>query len=174
MQREPVDETWGVHASLDDDGRAHFRAVATRVTGPPCLGLTIGWDTPTPYMLPYVTVEVFGWMVCVGWTHSFESPQLAGCERQACAVTMRRDYYLAGTADKVEVCRTHDPDSDELRPFLFQNLLEEAGVFDGDEFELLVTATGRRPHGDRRYLRDARGNYRAETDDECLERIETT
>lgn len=174
--REEPEETWGIHAgSIDPDGRAHFRAVLAKVRGPRCFGLTVGWDTPTPWMLPYVTVEVLGWMLCLGWTHSFDAPQCAEYERQSCVRAMRRDYWCPmpdGPMEKVAVARVHDCESDEPRPFLFPGLLEEAGIADGDEFEILITATGERPHGDRRYIRDGRENYRPETDDECLRRIE--
>jgi hypothetical protein len=101
-------------------------------------------------------------------------------ERQAVVRTMRRDYWDEGCKNRVAVCRTHDPETDQPQHFLLNNMLEEAGIMDGDEYEIIVTATDRKPHGHRRWVRDnengqflgAVGNMRAETDDECLKRIE--
>jgi hypothetical protein len=106
-------------------------------------------------------------------------------ERQAVVRTMRRDYWDEECRNRIAVCRTHDPETDRPQHFLLSNMLEEAGIQDGDEYEIVVTATDRKPHGHRRWIRtdddDATfvgglggrpTNVRAETDDECLKRIE--
>jgi hypothetical protein len=101
-------------------------------------------------------------------------------ERQTVVRTMRRDYWDEECRNRIAVCKTHDPETDQPQHHLLNNMLEEAGIMDGDEYEIIVTATDRKPHGDRRWIRVAEGgqflgafgNCRAETDDECLRRIE--
>lgn len=152
---------------------SRFGLILSRVGGPPCLGLTLGWDTPTRPWKPYLTLEFLGWIACLGWSHllnrAVEQHCVAEDARHGVAYAMRRDYWADGA--KVAAAKVHDCGADEERRFLFPNLLEEVGIRDGDEFELVVTATGRRPHGDRRFIRDSAGQFRAETDDECLRRI---
>ena len=67
--------------------------------------------------------------------------------------------------------RVHSVDADEELELasVFGELLMNSGLKDGDEFEVCVTPTGRRPHGDRRFLFPSN---RPETDDEVLRRIE--
>lgn len=155
-------------------GIAKFRIVVAPVAGPKCLGITFGWDTPTRWFKPYISFEAFNWMACTGWMQSFRSAEAPEYERQASAVVMRRDYWTMARKPQ-ELIRAgvvHRCDTDSPELWILQNLLQTAMIKDGDEFELMVTATDRRPHGDRLYVRDRRGNYRPETDDECLERIE--
>jgi len=101
--------------------------------------------------------------------------------RDSCATVLRRDYrHRNGNIDADLRMFFHDPGADKPlsgHPLAGQELLErlcvEAGVMDGDEFEVFVTATGKRPHGDRFWIEDTDVmGHRAETDDECLERIE--
>lgn len=138
------------------------------------LGWTLGWDGG-----PFVTLGLLKWMLVIGWC-DWEHEGFAEYERQATRRIMRRDYWDETRTFKVAVNKIHDPDSDLPFHFVFDSLMEEAKIQDGDEYEMMVTATDRRPHGDRRWLR-ARdggtfvgrlGNFRAETDNECLRRIE--
>lgn len=138
------------------------------------VGFTLGWDAGL-----FATVGLLRWILVVGWC-DWEHEGFAEYERQACVRTMRRDYWDEGARFKVGTCFTHEPETDQPRHFLLGNMLEEAGIRDGDEYEIMVTATDRRPHGDRRWVRSASGgtfigrlgNFRAETDNECLRRIE--
>ena len=92
---------------------------------------------------------------------------------------LRRDYRrINGTIEEDLRCVIHSSDNDEplqggtiAGHLLLEEMLIEAAVFDGDEFEILVTRTGVRPHGDRLWIRDG-FVHRPETDDECLKRIE--
>jgi hypothetical protein len=90
-----------------------------------------------------------------------------------CRRVMRRDIYHDG--HRVAVARIHDAEKDEPIQFFLPMAMELMGIVDGDEFEITLVKTGKRPHGDRRFVRvgPPRGlNYeRPETDDECLERI---
>lgn len=171
-QREEMQSAFGLYADGKDDGRAHFRAVLARVVGPPCIGFTFGWDVPTSPLKPYFTLEVIGWMLCLGWVQNFEN---APCqyERQAYSRVMKRDYWSKDMTCRLKTGQLHDTDTDTPLPWHLASMQEEAGIRDGDEFEILITACDNRPHGDRRYLRDdSAGLWRPETDDECLRRIE--
>lgn len=179
MQREDPEETYGLHSSLDADDQLHFRVVLTRVDGPLAIGPQLGWDGPTKLWKPYLSLEVFGWMLLIGWTYSFESPY-ARHAGQVCERAVRRDVWglfpdhEGGiTRELVEVCRLHHPEIDDNRPFMLQNMLQDAGIKDGDQFEILITPTDIRPFGDRHWVRDATLGVRPETDQECEERIET-
>jgi hypothetical protein len=48
----------------------------------------------------------------------------------------------------------HDGDTDEdlgqLQPDVLRELVEESGAVDGDEIEITIRRTGRRPFGDRK------------------------
>lgn len=163
-----------------------FGVTLARVEGT-VVGLTLGWDRPTPLWKPYLTVEMLGWMVCVGWSRlldevtlraAFDQREEEPYERQAYSRAMRRDYwgmFNGGGPDSMErvaAGRVHDAEFDSEVPYFLPTLLEEAGILDGDEFEILVTATERRPHGDRLFVRDLTGRLRPESDEECEERIE--
>lgn len=140
-----------------------------------CFSLALGWDD-SRFWKPFVALTVFKVAFIIGW-HKREEDTLVRYDRQAVTRAMRRDYWWVDQTTgnqpyKTDVAKTHDPESDTFQPYIFPNLLEEAGIADGDEFEILVTATGERPHGDRRFLRFGKNNTRPETDDECLKRIE--
>lgn len=141
------------------------------------LGLTLGYDNGL-----FATVGLIKWLLVIGWCDWEREDGLAEYERQSHRVVMRRDYYDEAGSFRVATNRQHDPESDLPTHFLYDTMLEAACIRDGDEYEILITATDRRPHGDRRWVsaRDGGtflgsiGNFRAETDQECLRRIETT
>ena len=91
---------------------------------------------------------------------------------------MRRDYWMVMPDGRlvpmpdIRGC-IHEPEEDRVASLnSMVAMLDEAGVNDGDEFEILITRTGHRPHGDRRFVMDRWGETRPETDEECLKRIE--
>lgn len=66
----------------------------------------------------------------------------------------------------------HDPETDESRQGVhgrsdaLERALIEAGVQDGDEFEIVVRKTGRRPFGDRRVVYTKPHTYEREPNEE--------
>lgn len=106
-------------------------------------------------------------------------------QRQAERRVLRRDYRQANGQmihpNGLSI-HIHDPDTDSpvfTFPIeaseLLAKLCNEAGLTDGDEFEICVTATGKRPQGDRWYIMNEAAPgmvFRPETDDECLKRIQ--
>lgn len=54
---------------------------------------------------------------------------------------------------------------------LLERLLDEAGVQDGDEFEITVTRTGNRPFGNRRVILQEPHTYGLETMEQMKERL---
>lgn len=97
---------------------------------------------------------------------------------EAHRTVMRRDYWAdIGPAGmmRVGVCKLHDPETDQQVHFVLDQMMEEAGIQDGDEFEILLVKTGKRPHGDRRCVRRGppRGchYFTSETDEEVERRI---
>lgn len=139
------------------------------------LGVTLGYDRGM-----FATIGLVKWLLVVGWCN-WEQEGFAEYERQSHRLAMRRDYWdETGGAFRVATNRQHDPESDLPTHFLYDTMLEEANIQDGDEYEILITATDRQPHGGRRWIRTPDGgtflgpigNFRAETDNECLARIE--
>jgi hypothetical protein len=101
-----------------------------------------------------------------------EEPETLG-DDGFCKRVVRRDVYKDGL--KVAACRIHDSESDQPIHFFLDLAIDGLGIADGDEFEVSIVPTGRRPFGDRRIVRvgPPRGlQYdRPETDDECERRI---
>lgn len=87
---------------------------------------------------------------------------------------MKRDHH-AEDGSTPRRNRLHSVTADEpLDPAgeltdMIRLATEQCGLKDGDEFEICITPTGKRPHGDRWYLFP---KNRPETDDEILRRIE--
>lgn len=83
---------------------------------------------------------------------------------------MKRDHHAAGGSSPVRN-RVHSCDEDQEVNIgdAVREMMMSLGMRDGDEFEVCVTPTGRRPHGDRWFLFP---QGRPETDDEVLARIE--
>lgn len=61
----------------------------------------------------------------------------------------------------------------QFRAGTLEDLLRAAGVQSGDEFELTIRRTGRRPKGERRHFLHKPHEYRLETPEECAERLAT-
>lgn len=84
---------------------------------------------------------------------------------------MKRDYHARHGAAPIRN-KVHDCATDQKRDpgQILVHLMMALDLRDGDEFEVCVTPTGRRPQGDRWFLFPYE---RPETDDEVLKRIQT-
>lgn len=92
--------------------------------------------------------------------------------RQASIKLLRRDYYRGDTV--YVSARLHESFRDEeigLETVL-RHLLSEAKIIDGDEIEIVLTATEKRPHGDCRIvISQEKPYYRQETEKEIRNRL---
>lgn len=99
-------------------------------------------------------------------------PRAVSPEEHTTIRLMLRDHRTQTGAAPVRF-KIHDVYTDRQldAASVLKQLLMDSGLADGDEFEVCVTGTGKRPHGDRWFLF---GKNRPETDEEVLKRIEET
>jgi hypothetical protein len=100
--------------------------------------------------------------------HAWET---RGPPSEARAVAVLRDYRHAGHIPHTNQWHTQDDKYVGQKPVI-DILMREVGLQDGDEFEVIVRRTGRRPFGDRRVVRRGVGVYKPETDQEMKARLE--
>ncbi len=92
--------------------------------------------------------------------------------KEAEATLVLTDYWSEGGVGHRSyrgVWRTTD-DAEADTNELHDRLCEEAGVQDGDEFEVTIKKTGRRPFGDRRVRYVRPHTYERETEEEAAVR----
>lgn len=80
--------------------------------------------------------------------------------------------YWAGNSDWPYRAVIHDLQDQHLaKQEALNPLFKSLGIQDGDEFEIIIKKTGRRPFGDRRFILQEPHIYGPETDEQIKERL---
>jgi len=84
-----------------------------------------------------------------------------GANRRSIVLT---EYWSGNHRPYCNMLRDGDTDEDlgQVRPDVLQKLIAESGAADGDEIEITIRPTGRRPFGDRKVRLVAPHDYERE------------
>lgn len=82
-----------------------------------------------------------------------------------CAILVWSYFWSRSGHHFSEGARTPDTDEHRNLEAVVRKLIKEAGIQDGDEFEIHVKATGRRPFGNRRFVQKPGGGMERELEE---------